>query len=463
MERRGKKSVAQTPAPKKDRIYGSERNPKGSASSSKSASKIELSESIINTLENKRDEYNAKHPSGKVTLATLKAVFRRGAGAYSSSHRPTITGGRPNSRSAWAFARVNKFLLKKGGTKVKAAYVQDDDLMEMGGIIAPNGNNSNLTPEQYKLVRTPEFKAWFGDWENDPKNASKVVDENGEPLVVYHGTTKNFNIFEKADKLREDWDVRDYGMYFSSSKNTAKWYSLDYTKKLSSFEKYESDLEEAKKNQDWDNYLKIREQNKKHDFDLTEQFESIIILECFLNIRNPLLIDAHGKEWFKVLVGAVDEALYLGANGIIVKNVVEIGNEIQTTYIAFEPNQIKLADGSNTTFDDNNPDIRYDDGGLVNALNGGMENLNKNGIVLSDNRGDITVIAYNTGNQEISSSLYNKALIYKSVQPIKSANEIMQNFDLQDFERFKESKIKDYKKSHLIVLNQNEVVYDSNV
>jgi hypothetical protein len=55
--------------------------------------------------------------------------MRRGMGAYSTSHRPTITGGAPNSRQAWGFARVNKFLLKKGGTKVKASYVQDDDLL----------------------------------------------------------------------------------------------------------------------------------------------------------------------------------------------------------------------------------------------------------------------------------------------------------------------------------------------
>jgi GNAT superfamily N-acetyltransferase len=127
--RSGRKSEAQTPSPKKDRIKGSKVNSKGSASSAKSAKSIELSDSIINTLENKRDEYNKKHPNGKVTLGALKAVFRRGAGAFSSSHRPNMT------RSGWAFARVNKFLLKKGGTKVKAAYVQDDDLMEKGGEI----------------------------------------------------------------------------------------------------------------------------------------------------------------------------------------------------------------------------------------------------------------------------------------------------------------------------------------
>ena len=65
----------------------------------------------------------------------------------------------------------------------------------MSQLKAINGKPSNLTPKQWKLVRTPQFKAWFGDWENDPENASKVVDENGEPLVVYHATNNVFNEF----------------------------------------------------------------------------------------------------------------------------------------------------------------------------------------------------------------------------------------------------------------------------
>ena len=63
-------------------------------------------------------------------------------------------------------------------------------------LLAPNGKPSNLTPEQYRLVRTPAFKAWFGDWEKSPKKASKVVDENGEPLVVWHYSDKKFNRFK---------------------------------------------------------------------------------------------------------------------------------------------------------------------------------------------------------------------------------------------------------------------------
>lgn len=57
-----------------------------------------------------------------------------------------------------------------------------------GKLLAPNGKVSNLTEKQYAQVRTKAFKKWFGDWENNPSDASKVVDkETGEPLVVYRG------------------------------------------------------------------------------------------------------------------------------------------------------------------------------------------------------------------------------------------------------------------------------------
>ena len=110
------KSLSKTPAPKKDRIFFSDKNKKGSASSKASAKGIDLNDSIIETLSNKAKEYNEKHPNSKVSVTTLKAVMRRGMGAYSTSHRPTITGGAPNSRQAWGFARVNKFLKKNHTT-----------------------------------------------------------------------------------------------------------------------------------------------------------------------------------------------------------------------------------------------------------------------------------------------------------------------------------------------------------
>ena len=93
-------------------------------------------------------------------------------------------------------------------------------------LLAPNGNPSNLTPEQYRIVRTAEFKAWFGDWENDPKNSSKVVDENGEPLVMYHGSLNAEIVEFQYEKMRDnDEDAPFNGFWFSSEKDTSPAYS----------------------------------------------------------------------------------------------------------------------------------------------------------------------------------------------------------------------------------------------
>lgn len=82
-----------------------------------------------------------------------------------------------------------------------------------GQLLAPNGKVSNLTEKQYAQVRTKAFKEWFGDWENNPSEASKVVDENGEPLVVYHSTPFEFNgIFDMDHKSRiMPWTSEPFG------------------------------------------------------------------------------------------------------------------------------------------------------------------------------------------------------------------------------------------------------------
>ena len=84
---------------------------------------------------------------------------------------------------------------------------------------APNGNPTNLTEKQWVQVRTKAFKDWFGDWKNNPLEASKVVDENGEPLVVYHGSDSyGFDIFDpsKSDDNNDNFSNEDDNIYHSS-------------------------------------------------------------------------------------------------------------------------------------------------------------------------------------------------------------------------------------------------------
>ena len=123
---------------------------------------------------------------------------------------------------------------------------------------APNGEPTNLTEEQWLDVRTPNFKAWFGDWENNPDEASKVVDENGEPLVVYHG---------RNSKLEND-TIRTEGM--RTTAGTGAWFS-----------------------------------NKEN---ISAQYGDNIY-PCFLNIRSPYTADLKGApagEFSKAIAYDID-------------------------------------------------------------------------------------------------------------------------------------------------------------
>lgn len=121
--RSGPKSGAQTPAPKSEQKKGSDKNPKGSAS--KDGGKIEFTEKIINSLQEKVKTHNESSEK-KVSLSQLKKIYRRGLGAYSSSHRPG------QSRNSWAMARVNMFLKMMKGGKVKDSYKAADQDVASG-------------------------------------------------------------------------------------------------------------------------------------------------------------------------------------------------------------------------------------------------------------------------------------------------------------------------------------------
>ena len=121
-----KRTQAQTPAPKKDRIKGSAKNPKGSASGARGG--IKISDQAVKSLENMRDKHNDRYKakSKQVDLGKLKAVFRRGAGAFSVSHRPGM------NRTQWGLARVKAFLKLVGTGERKKAYTSDLDLLPKG-------------------------------------------------------------------------------------------------------------------------------------------------------------------------------------------------------------------------------------------------------------------------------------------------------------------------------------------
>jgi hypothetical protein len=150
---KGGRTIAQTPAPKKDQVKGSDINKKSSSKDLSSAKLIKFDEKTLDAIKNKVKEHNAEHPDKKINLSSAKEVVRRGMGAYSKSHRPTISGGKPNSRVAWGLARLNAFTYKIVNGKSKSGkYSQDDDLINELGFKVANYNNGGEMSKDIRCI-----------------------------------------------------------------------------------------------------------------------------------------------------------------------------------------------------------------------------------------------------------------------------------------------------------------------
>lgn len=147
---------------------------------------------------------------------------------------------------------------------------------------APNGNDSNLTESQWVMVRTNNFKNWFGDWQNNPEDASKVLDENGEPLVVYHGGDNTITTFDE-DYGGQTTANNDYGaFYFSNEYDVAEDYSRQAI--IRRYEGRDSDeLRDYYEELSEEDILFI-EENSLEEFAETK----LKVVSTFLNMRNPL-------------------------------------------------------------------------------------------------------------------------------------------------------------------------------
>lgn len=124
--RPGRNDPRKTPAKPSERRSGSRQNRRGSA---ESGSSVTFSEAVTNSLKTKMENHNKKNDaaSKRATLSALKAVYRRGAGAFSTSHRPGMTRGQ------WAMARVNAYLyLLRNGRPSNPNYTTDNDLLPKG-------------------------------------------------------------------------------------------------------------------------------------------------------------------------------------------------------------------------------------------------------------------------------------------------------------------------------------------
>jgi hypothetical protein len=200
-KRSGLKSAAQTPAPKSDQKTGSDKNKKGSAGTD--GGKIEFAEKVVNSLQEKVNSHNEKYEK-KVSLSQLKKVYRRGLGAFSSSHRPG------QSRSSWAMARVNMFLKMMRGGKVKDSYRAADQDVAKGEELYYEQKPEDVFWEfdsiDFDLARIDLIKANV-DLDNeanidlfDIEYSEAEKKTLNKPFRLPSGSNKKFGVYVKNDK-----------------------------------------------------------------------------------------------------------------------------------------------------------------------------------------------------------------------------------------------------------------------
>jgi hypothetical protein len=218
-------------------------------------------------------------------------------------------------------------------------------------LLAPNGKKSELNDNLQSIINSSWFVEWFGDWRSaynyrnlkdfGGENVSKVLSENFEPLLVWHGTGKEFSYF-KFDQFPAN--------YFAVNRSYAEFFA-------------------AMHSPDGIGYIIPFFLNIKNPLDLTifgneevsaTEFFDWLYLQTGMNAEelgaNLLLLEAGTPPlpvWVyirnspKMLVKISQSTNF---DGIMFDefnpNIKDKNNPAYSTraYIVFEPNQVKIAD-----------------------------------------------------------------------------------------------------------------------
>ncbi len=288
-------------------------------------------------------------------LYTLELTIENPKGVSVAYPNPDIQGD-AYSASGVSTRNLSSYrsFVEKEKASIRKKAVADGTFMK-----APNGADTNLTEDQWLSVRTAAFKNWFGDWEHDPQNASKVVDENGEPRVVYHGSHQWFTSFNDGKQRQQSGAPA--GTIFANDNREIAVSFADY---------YGGHADE----------VILDPNDERHPRYSWGIYREGGIYDLFMNVRNPLVVDFEGRPWLDSSKGGDINALCSkakesGHDGVIALNIVDVGLNDQenvpasTDYVAFDSVQVKSAAQNRGTYDPKNPDITFS---IVSAQEQGL-------------------------------------------------------------------------------------------
>lgn len=163
-------------------------------------------------------ELMARVESAYADLSTIGQMEE----AVAELYRGWASGDRQLGAGAKAFAKVKAFFEALGNVLIGRGFQSAGKTMQdiaSGKIGARDGGfTESAKVSEYRNTSSPGFAKWFGD--------SKVVDADGKPLVVYHGTGADFETFDNSKTGSNDRGLWGRGHYLTSSSETANSYAL---------------------------------------------------------------------------------------------------------------------------------------------------------------------------------------------------------------------------------------------
>jgi hypothetical protein len=288
-------------------------------------------------------------PAEKVEAALRKAMPRLNDADYETAYEAVIDDRAVKvdddeltrifraddaGEAGWEAQRIRGQVARALG--YKAVEMNDEHgtsyLVLPGVKLQPNESpapTNDGAPERVDQTDTPEFKAWF--------KGSKVVDAEGKPLVVYHGTGGNVSTFDPTMSGKSSKTGAPAGsFFFTNDPEVASSYTVAW----------------------------------QDDFSQTLK-DGANVMPVMLSLQKPLKVSAKGENWRSVFYKGeyrdVNEIVSIAQesgkyDGVIVTRVLDHGvgatsGKPSTTYVAFNPTQIKSATGNRGTFDPSDPNI----------------------------------------------------------------------------------------------------------
>ena len=220
----------------------------------------------------------------------------------------------PNRNSKSKFYLHEATIIEANSHIMTAAHESGSTVSESASTYRISETEQNVKTKLNSVTESLQFKRWFGDWQNNPKKASKVINKDGTPRVVYYETKSESGTSATGTNAKGRGLISEGMLLFTSQKGS-------YTGA-----------------------------NPK-------------IEECYLCIKNPLYIDSRGYYYANEYYDRHAESINLDYltgdyDGIIIENSDKSAYPT-VLYLVDNPAQVKSATDNLGTFDKSESDIRY--------------------------------------------------------------------------------------------------------